>query len=72
MSSDQPTGDELIKKTLQSKDNDKHPVCRANSRSGKGFTFATTIMTLSDHPYLEITAGPPDETEYKRIIFLTK
>jgi len=62
--------DEIIKSALRSKDNDKHPVCRNNN--GYGFTFASVIMTLTGTPYLQITAGPPDESEYKRIGFSKK
>ena len=72
LSSGQPIGDALIRKTLQSKDNENHPVCRSNTPKGNGFTFATTIMTLSVPPFLEITAGPPDESEFKRIDFPAK
>lgn len=62
--------DDIIKSALRSKDNIKHPVCRNNN--GYGFTFASVIMTLTDIPYLQITAGPPDESEYKRIDFSKK
>ena len=72
MSSGQVAEDALIRKTLQSKDNEDHPVCRSNGADGRGFTFATTIMTLSTPPFLEITAGPPDESEFKRIDFPAK
>ena len=33
------------------------------------FTFASVIMTLTGNPYMQITAGPPDELEYKKIGF---
>ncbi len=56
--------DETIKDILRSKDNEQHPVCRANQKKKSGFTFASVIMTLSDNPRLQIVAGPPDEGEY--------
>ncbi len=56
--------DETIKGTLRSKDNEQHPVCRANQKKKSFFTFASVIMTLSDNPSLQIVAGPPDEGEY--------
>jgi hypothetical protein len=31
---------------------------------GAIFTFGSTIMTLSKHPSLQVTFGPPDESEY--------
>ena len=34
-----------------------------------GFTFASVIMTLSDDPFLQLTVGPPDESEYKEYHF---
>lgn len=59
--------DETIKEALKSKDNPFHPICRANY--GRGFTFASTIMTLTGQPFLQVTAGPPDESEYISIYF---
>jgi predicted choloylglycine hydrolase len=63
--------DLLIKETLRSKDDSKNPVCRSVDRKGGsgGFTFGSVIMTLTGNPYLQVTAGPPDESEYKRIGF---
>lgn len=56
--------DETIKGTLRSKDNEQHPVCRANQKGNSFFTFASVIITLSEKPSLQIVAGPPDEGEY--------
>jgi len=64
--------DVIIKEALRSKDNEKHPVCRTNTAKSYGFTFASVIMTLTETPYLQITAGPPDESEYKRVDFSKK
>lgn len=66
--------DQLIKEILRSKDDINNPVCRSlssNSGSG-GFTFSSVIMTLTGTPYLQITAGPPDESEYTTIAFSKK
>lgn len=60
--------DALIKTTLRSKDDINNPVCRP--AKGGGFTFTSVIMTLTGKPCMQITAGPPDESEYKRIDFL--
>ncbi len=64
--------DNLIKETLRSKDDKNNPVCRSvNSLSGV-FTFGSVIMTLTGKPYLQVTAGSPDESEYKRMDFTVK
>jgi isopenicillin-N N-acyltransferase like protein len=64
--------DDLIKTTLRSKDDAKNPVC-VSVTAGKGaFTFVSVIMTLSGVPYLQVTSGAPDESEYKRIDFSKK
>lgn len=64
--------DVSIKETLQSKDNKANPVCRTNNEDGKGFTFASVIMTLTNKPILQILAGPPDESNYKTFTFSEK
>ena len=53
-----------IMNVLRSKDDPLNPVCRTWA-PGKGFTFASTIMVLGDPPKMHITAGPPDESEYR-------
>ena len=58
-----------IIETLKSKDNENNPVCRPNLRNGYGFTFASIIMILSDRPYVRLTAGPPDESEFQTFEF---
>jgi hypothetical protein len=62
-------GEGLIKEALRSKDDDDHPVCRANRENGRGFTFASIIMTLNEEPYIQVLAGPPDESDYQRFDF---
>ncbi len=63
-----PAVDEvLIKEALRSKDDSNNPVCRAPKNGG--FTFGSVIMTLSGKPFLQVTAGPPDESAYKRFDF---
>ena len=59
--------DGLIKETLRAKDDPNNPVCRAPKHGG--FTFVSVIMTLTGTPFLQVTAGPPDESEYKRVAF---
>jgi len=62
--------DDTIMETLRSKDDAKNPVCRSNN--GRGFTFASVIMTMTGIPSFQITAGPPDESEYKIVNFTSK
>ncbi|NJN42158.1 MAG: hypothetical protein HC811_07990 [Flammeovirgaceae bacterium] len=64
--------DQLIKETLRSKDDKNNPVCRTNNRNSYVFTFASVVMTFSEKPYLQIAAGPPDESEFKRFDFSAK
>ena len=59
---------ESIKNILRSKEDPNNPVCNSWSPNG-GFTFASTIMSLGEDPFLLITAGPPDESEYKTFTF---
>lgn len=59
--------DGIIKDVLRSKDDKDNPVCRAPKNGG--FTFGSVIMTLTGTPNLQITAGPPDESEYKKVEF---
>lgn len=61
--------DETLMEALRSKDDPDNPVCR-NPVNG-GFTFASVIMTLSTPPILQITAGPPDHSEYAAYSFET-
>jgi len=61
--------DETIKMTLSSKDDSENPVCRPNLNNGSGFTFASVIMTLTGKPNLQVTAGPPSESDYKTYNF---
>jgi isopenicillin-N N-acyltransferase like protein len=63
--------DSLIKETLRSKEDANSPICL--SSAGKGaFTFASVIMTMTGVPYIQITSGPPDESEYKTVYFSKK
>ncbi len=54
----------VIKETLRSKDSKEHPVCRPLGSGSTAYTFGSTLMTLSDHPSLQVTVGPPDVNEY--------
>jgi len=64
--------DILVKEALRSKDNLDNPVCRANNKDGKGFTFASVIMTFAKKPNIQILAGPPDESDYAMFVFSNK
>jgi isopenicillin-N N-acyltransferase like protein len=61
--------DDHIKDALRSKDDPKNPVCRTNDSKSKNFTFASVVMTLTGEPFLQITAGPPSESEYLKVVF---
>jgi isopenicillin-N N-acyltransferase like protein len=65
-----PITDVTIKATLRSKDDEKYPVCVTPNQWG--MTFGSVIMTLTGKPFLQITSGPPDESEYKRVDFSDK
>jgi len=64
--------DILIKEALRSKDNEDFPVCRTYNKNNYVFTFASVIMVHSEKPYIQIVAGPPDESEYQRVDFSPK
>ena len=61
--------DVFLKTTLRSKDDNGNPVCRAHLSSNGFFTFGSVIMTLSNKRSLQVTAGPPDESEYQTFSF---
>src|SRR5262249_15990226 len=66
---------ERIKETLASRDSDEHPICGAQgdeeyfTKIGL-FTFASTIMVLSEEPHLYVAPGPPDRTRYQKVMFV--
>ncbi len=72
LASNRSVDDSTLKEVLRSKDNAKNPVCRAYNEDGYGFTFASVIMTFTEIPYLQILAGPPDESEFTRVDFSSK
>lgn len=72
ISNKQMVNDAVIMESLRSEDDEKNPICRANNHTGKAFTFASTIMTLSETPYFQITVGPPNESEYVTYYFSEK
>jgi hypothetical protein len=59
----------LIKATLASRDPAEHPVCRTKKDGTGAFTFASTIMVLSDHPVFHVAPGPPDVMAYETLSF---
>ena len=64
---------DLIKQTLASKDSAQHPVCGSRDRTESNFfTFASTIMVLSQQPAIYVTFGPPDEAAYEQFAFSAK
>ncbi|WP_242118321.1 C45 family autoproteolytic acyltransferase/hydolase [Aestuariivivens sediminicola] len=55
--------------TLRSKDDKNNPVCRTYRKKGYGFTFASIVMEMSERPYIKLTVGPPDESDFQRFDF---
>ena len=41
----------------------------AKKTKGAAFTFASTIMVLSDVPAFHVAPGPPDVTAYETLSF---
>lgn len=72
MTSVSDVNEAFIKEALRSRDSKEHPVCRTNEENGYGFTFASIIMTLSENPYIQVVAGPPDEAAYEKVEFSSK
>jgi hypothetical protein len=62
-------GLDLVQSILRSKDPEKHPVSRPKKDKNGSFTFASTIMVLSENPVLHIAPGPPDATPYESLSF---
>jgi hypothetical protein len=60
---------DLIKAILTSRERAEHPVCRPKKDKDGAFTFASTIMVLSDNAVLHIAPGPPDVTAYETLSF---
>jgi len=74
-----PSSIEGIKAALSAKDDPAAPVCR-DGPSGMpgdpdahiGFTFASLLFVLDAPPYIDMAAGPPSVSEYRRFdIFST-
>lgn len=67
-----PTTDislDVIKTTLQSKDNSNNPVCRVFTNKGFGFTFSSVVFTLGGKRSVQLTYGSPDQSQYKEYFF---
>lgn len=58
----------IIKEALASRDSEEYPVCRPYGRE-HAFTFASTIMILSQKPEFHVAPGPPDVTPYEKLSF---
>lgn len=57
-----------LKTILRSKDSPQFPVCRPQTGRG-AFTFASVLIVLNPVPELQITSGPPDQSEYRTLRF---
>jgi hypothetical protein len=62
-------GGSSLASVFRSRDHAEHPVCRTNQKGNFGFTFASVVMTLGEEPFLKMTLGPPDESEYQAYYF---
>jgi len=60
---------DLIKATLQSKDDDRFPVCIPYENAEQGFTFSTVIFTLGKRPSAQVTNGSPDSAPFVEYSF---
>ncbi len=67
-----PPSLELIQQTLAARDSAQFPVCRPYHNARDNFTFAATIMVLSEKPELHVTAGPPDAHPYQSLRFTSR
>lgn len=63
------TNVEPVKATLQSTDDKRNPVCRGYDPSNNGFTFSSVIFTLSDKRSVQLTVGPPNQSNYQVFTF---
>jgi predicted choloylglycine hydrolase len=59
----------LVKATLASRDSAEYPVSRPKKAKDASFTFASTIMVLSENPVFHVAPGPPDVTAYETLSF---
>jgi hypothetical protein len=59
----------LVKAILASRDPARYAICRRKEDQGAGFTFASTIMVLSEKPVFYVAPGPPDVTPYEVLSF---
>ena len=63
---------ELVKTTLRSKDSDRFPVCVSYNKDAVAFTFSSVFFTLGERPSVQVTYGPPDQSEYQEHFFKTR
>jgi isopenicillin-N N-acyltransferase like protein len=56
---------ELIRTALAATDSVEHPVCVHYKNRTDSFTFASTIMVLSDKPEFRVSPGPADVYPYQ-------
>jgi isopenicillin-N N-acyltransferase like protein len=60
---------DVIKATLSARDSADYPVSRPRKPNSAVFTFASTIMVLSERPEMHIAPGPPDSMPYELLSF---
>src|SRR5205823_1096652 len=57
-----------VKAALASHDSADHPVCVPKGKKA-AFTFASTVMVLSDAPEFHVAPEPPDVPRYETLRF---
>jgi predicted choloylglycine hydrolase len=56
--------DDIIKRTLRSKDDLLNPICRTYKNGNRSFTFSSVVLTLGKSPSIQLTNASPDQSEY--------
>ena len=66
---------DAIKDLLASRDDPDYPISRTKPAAGgdvMGYTAGSVIYVLGRRSYLEVAAGPPSETTYRRVDFASE
>lgn len=58
-----------LKEILRSKDDPRFPICVTYNENAIAFTFSSVLFVLGSSPYLEVTNGSPDVSDYQKIEF---
>lgn len=58
-----------VKNILRSKDDPRFPICVSYDPNSIAFTFSSVLFVLDETPYMEVTNGSPDVSDYQKIKF---